>query len=105
MKKEHIGVMALNIKNNFFRNNIIMEEPKSPHEQLFRKMTFIKSNRDVFKTSDSQELCKEAIEQLNRRASFERKIELHNELLTKFFTILENIQEEDKKKCKCCSIM
>jgi hypothetical protein len=52
--------------------------------------------------SQSSISVKDAVEKLHRRTSIDKMLQNHNELLLKFFQVLQEMEEE--KKSKCCTI-
>ena len=65
-------------------------------EQIFRKSSFIPN-------STSSLSIEEATNKLYRKASVDKMLQNHNELLIRFFEILKQMEDENKKS-KCCNI-
>ena len=67
-------------------------------EKVFKKSEFIP-------TSTSSISIDEASRSLHRKTSIDKMIQTHNEILIKFFEILKEMEDENKKKNnKCCGI-
>ena len=66
-------------------------------EKVFKKSEFIPK-------STSSISIEEATRSLHRKTSIDKMIRNHNEILIKFFEILKDMEEENKKKNKCCGI-
>lgn len=65
-------------------------------EQIFRKSIFIPN------TTSSLSID-EATNKLYRKVSIDKMLQNHNELLIRFFEILKQMEDENKKS-KCCNI-
>ena len=65
-------------------------------EKVFRKSSFIPN-------STSSLSIDEVTHRLHRKTSIDKMIQNHNEILIKFFDILKQMEDENKKS-KCCNI-
>lgn len=65
-------------------------------EHVFRKSSFIPN-------ATSSLSIEEATNKLYRKASVDKMLQNHNELLIRFFQILKQMEDENKKS-KCCTI-
>jgi hypothetical protein len=65
-------------------------------EQIFKKSSFIPNSISTMSIEDATNL-------LHRKTSIDKMIQTHNDLLIKFFEILKQMEEENKKS-KCCNI-
>jgi hypothetical protein len=65
-------------------------------EQIFKKSSFIPISISTMSIEDATNL-------LHRKTSIDKMIQTHNDLLIKFFEILKQMEEENKKS-KCCNI-
>jgi hypothetical protein len=60
-------------------------------------------NSDFVPHSKSLISIEEATEKLHRKTSIDKMIQTHNEVLIRFFSILNEMEKENKKS-KCCII-
>lgn len=65
-------------------------------EQIFRKSSFIPNSTSSLSIED-------ATNKLYRKTSVDKMLQNHNELLIRFFEILKQMEDENKKS-KCCNV-
>jgi hypothetical protein len=64
--------------------------------RIFQNSEFVPCSKSLISIEDARE-------QLHRKTSIDKMIQTHNEILLRFFSILEEMEKENKKS-KCCII-
>lgn len=85
-----------------------MTNPPDPYEADFRKSSFISNPIEVMPVSySSQDFIQKAKSDLQRRTSIDKQVQIHQQMLFHFLSILERMEAEDKHtyKCRCRCII